>query len=1827
MKIKTNLIKKLSSFSVSAALLLATVNIGIPFVSAQTSIYSKEFNFNESEINYYRAQSANNCAITVTDGALQGTASTGDKWLLSFDYNFESDKSYALTYKYKATAGLTVNADASKISASGGSAAEIENYTALSSFMNSAVSGYVTPGDNWTERTAIINSGNIASEKNRLSFRIAFGTGGAFYLDDIKITELSVYEKGNGFSADFSKGTVADSGIVAVHNGSESAEIINEPVSPENKVLKLHKTANTGLFASLYLPVKLEAGYQYNVSYRYRVENKLQHMSAGRWSFISDADGLGGISSTPNQNLRYFETKNSGANGGWGRVETVWNTAEYSFIVTEDKLYAGCVALSFEALGYGDSTHAEDIYIDDIKLTKGEKLVKITLDACGGDISQTEVDAITGVRLDLPTPSKKGFAFKGWYKDKDFKTAAPDVGPKTDETYFAKWSELSTDIKYSLDFNDGRLDMISNKYAIYGDNKTTGRFYINPKGNGGNCLSLDFQPYDSNLLVLDYVLENNAEYRLSYEYKCNESVGQINAANSGILAAGDSTSLSLPAGKTWGDIFLAKFKEAQAYSDLGTSWTKRTIEFNTGELLDGQNRLGFLLSFAESQLATKICTFSIDNIKIERIHTSTAKIYANGEVDFKKFDVGTNVKFPLSAGKVGYKFEGLYLDSDFSNKVELDKENSLLWADTNKTYYEKWVEEVSSNTPVGTVAEYDFESRETSASSYGIYDNNEKNDISTDSGYNSSGLKAVVAGSSALFFNFPTKLESYTKYRVSYYVRGNEGELYQSETAGSGLYLAKTTGLKTVDEARGNYAGYLDTKLSTFYGSSNSSVKISTSWERFSREFTTGYINPGYEFLTFAFENASSEQNVEITIDNLVIEKIGVANAAGNKSLKEFNFNSEKESYMYSEQKDSAVIRENADGKALEISLNSGKKVDLVFDYSLVNGGTYTVSYDIFASDGVDLTDNSGFYAANVYAERIENKKPFLNVTKPENTVRHIEQTISLGNNTIVNEYKYLMLSVCNSGKSGTVTLDNLKINKISNSESASITFSDTDNAADTFTDYAMDTEQDQATVFVKTENENKLLSVRVAKEKRVLVTFPFELTGKTTYRIKYRIKGNGTLNATGSGVYVAKNSGKTNDEEAVLSSNSLRLLYTTRLKPIYGSSDSALPADWTEQEMTFTTGNIKSTNTYKKLAMLFKSESAGYTQIYIDDISIEKVYNIEFECNSGISVGKITDCIGAEYSFDYLYCSGYTIEGVYTDAAYKTKYAEDSFTVKAKNQKFYVKYIKDTDKESATFKFQNEQDVLANNNKGFNIASDVLDKTNKVLALGGTDHSAVVLPYILKAGKTYALTFKYRASGEWFRVNMGIAAGKNSSTPVETYYGGDSNRITKEKTRLYNVFGSDTDWQADYTTNYSSPTGWTEKTVYFKADSELVKGDNKYLTITAEIANFNANSIDSTLVFFDDISIKEVEKRLDFNAEYEGIKVDINSIYANIGDVVKLPEKTAKPFYIIGWYSDKQFTKPVSNEYKVTGDKMLYAKLGKNDTAVLDFEDEDDVTFSYSKWWSSAAQRSKEPGNEKNNVFISKSSQWTYTQTRLNYQFLPEHAYDITISYKVYGTGNIQTMVDTCIVPCYVLQLDNGYGVYSSNDRGIVVEDSIVKATMSKSLSLEWETQTIRFGTGTNGPAINDKVKYMAIMVMNKADELQSFIYDNITITDLGAYDPSLFPVKDSSSWTIPGDGSENMTDWKQWGVSDIKPEDFGQFDFDDIDTDKSDNINHEDMNNEAGDDDEPGKTVIRKKKVVVYGEDNGWLLITVICIAAVLVAGGTVTAVLLIKKRKKKA
>ena len=76
---------------------------------------------------------------------------------------------------------------------------------------------------------------------------------------------------------------------------------------------------------------------------------------------------------------------------------------------------------------------------------------KITLDSAGGELSQTEIDTYYGNVFNLPTPTRKGYTFLGWF---DGDTKINDTGTwnhPSNKTFVAHWEINTYSIKYYLD--------------------------------------------------------------------------------------------------------------------------------------------------------------------------------------------------------------------------------------------------------------------------------------------------------------------------------------------------------------------------------------------------------------------------------------------------------------------------------------------------------------------------------------------------------------------------------------------------------------------------------------------------------------------------------------------------------------------------------------------------------------------------------------------------------------------------------------------------------------------------------------------------------------------------------------------------------------------------------------------------------------------------------------------------------------------------------------------------------------------------------------------------------------------------------------------------------------------------------------------------------------------------------------------------------------------------------------------------------------------------------------------------------------------------------
>lgn len=84
------------------------------------------------------------------------------------------------------------------------------------------------------------------------------------------------------------------------------------------------------------------------------------------------------------------------------------------------------------------------------RYSEGETFV-VTLDPNGGEVSPTQVNVVSGHAYSLPTPSKNGYTFAGWF---DNETLVSNEGSWTElenKTLLAHWSATVYTISYNLD--------------------------------------------------------------------------------------------------------------------------------------------------------------------------------------------------------------------------------------------------------------------------------------------------------------------------------------------------------------------------------------------------------------------------------------------------------------------------------------------------------------------------------------------------------------------------------------------------------------------------------------------------------------------------------------------------------------------------------------------------------------------------------------------------------------------------------------------------------------------------------------------------------------------------------------------------------------------------------------------------------------------------------------------------------------------------------------------------------------------------------------------------------------------------------------------------------------------------------------------------------------------------------------------------------------------------------------------------------------------------------------------------------------------------------
>lgn len=157
--------------------------------------------------------------------------------------------------------------------------------------------------------------------------------------------------------------------------------------------------------------------------------------------------------------------------------------------------------------------------IDDLFENASSKDVTITLDPNGGDVSMLTIKGKSGQEMSLPTPTREGYDFAGWYEG--YTTIDQTQFPKNDATYTARY--------YAKQNSAKSTKFISELNKEYSD-KTIG---------------LTRDDFDSSAAI-DYLVENHnidLTIRVTVEaYISTIGAGQWLNANGDIVLLGASKS-------------------------------------------------------------------------------------------------------------------------------------------------------------------------------------------------------------------------------------------------------------------------------------------------------------------------------------------------------------------------------------------------------------------------------------------------------------------------------------------------------------------------------------------------------------------------------------------------------------------------------------------------------------------------------------------------------------------------------------------------------------------------------------------------------------------------------------------------------------------------------------------------------------------------------------------------------------------------------------------------------------------------------------------------------------------------------------------------------------------------------------------------------------------------------------------------------------------------------------------------------------------------------------------------------------------------------------
>ena len=284
--------------------------------------------------------------------------------------------------------------------------------------------------------------------------------------------------------------------------------------------------------------------------------------------------------------------------------------------------------------------------IDNIRITKH---VSVNLNANGGSVNSAKFSGVIGSKISLPTPSKIGYEFTGWYKDGACTVPFTDkylTKENAGKTIYAGWKMGIESFENYVGTGKNSKFESSNLQAYIGAKSIKYSWTYSWLGTGRTS---------NNSYFPIFTLENNGETSATYKLTFRYYIGSVDMKVQPALAKNASNSTDI-----------SKLGSAITLSSSGQGrWQTVSMVFTVTNSKLSTYPILALHAYANSNTTT---TTYFDDFEITPVKSGTA----TGSLTVSGTSVGMVNGDVIDNGfvyKDGYAVEGWYSDSALTDKI------------------------------------------------------------------------------------------------------------------------------------------------------------------------------------------------------------------------------------------------------------------------------------------------------------------------------------------------------------------------------------------------------------------------------------------------------------------------------------------------------------------------------------------------------------------------------------------------------------------------------------------------------------------------------------------------------------------------------------------------------------------------------------------------------------------------------------------------------------------------------------------------------------------------------------------------------------------------------------------------------------------------------------------------------------------------------------------------------------------------------------------------------------------------------------------------------